>query len=115
MQRDSRSYLWDVREAGAAIISFTSDTDFKTYESSPLIHSAVERKFEVIGEALNLLSKADPALAARIPEFQRIIAFRNLLIHGYAVVQHARVWAIIREYLPELLAAVTALLEELGE
>lgn len=41
-------------------------------------------KFEIIGEALNQLSKLDPALAARIPDLAEIAAFRNLLIHGYA-------------------------------
>ena len=52
------------------------------------------------GEALNQLSKADPALAASIPDLPRIIAFRNVLIHGYAVVEHPRVWRIIQESLP---------------
>ena len=115
MQPDPRSYLWDVREAADAILGFIADLDFVTYAVSPLIHSAVERKFEIIGEALNLLSKAEPALAARVPEIERIIAFRNLLIHGYAVVEHARVWAIAKESLPELRAAAKALLTEIGE
>jgi uncharacterized protein with HEPN domain len=69
-----------------------------------VIHSAVERKFQIIGEALNLLSKADAALAASIPDLAQIVAFRNVLIHGYAVVEHPRVWRIIRESLPPLRA-----------
>ena len=89
--------------------------DYVTYAESPLIHSAVERKFEIIGEALNLLSKSNPVLARRIPEIERIIAFRNLLIHGYAVVEHARVWAIAKESLPQLRAAADALLAEFGD
>jgi uncharacterized protein with HEPN domain len=115
MQRDPRSYLWDIRDATNAISVFVAEVDFETYRNTPLIHSAVERKFEIIGEALNLLAKSDPSLAARIPEYQRIIAFRNLLIHGYAVVEHARVWAIVRDFLPELASAVELLLSELED
>jgi uncharacterized protein YutE (UPF0331/DUF86 family) len=44
----------------------------------------VERKFEIIDEALSKLSKANSAIASRIGEHARIIAFRNILTHGYA-------------------------------
>ena len=114
MQRDARAWLWDIREAADAISTFTAGVDFKTYSETPLIHSAVERKFEIIGEALNLLSKANPDLARRIPEHAAIIAFRNQLIHGYSSVDHARVWRIAHVSLPGLRAVAAALLDELG-
>ncbi len=110
---DPRGYLWDVLDAATAIVGFVENVDAETYESSDVVHSAVERKFEIIGEALNLLAKADPGLAARISGFQRMIAFRNLLIHGYASVDHRRVWSIIKDDLPELMDIVGKLLEEL--
>lgn len=115
MQRDARAYLWDIREAADAIKTFIDGVDFKTYANTPLIHSAVERKFEIIGEALNLLSKVDPAMAHRIPEYAGIIAFRNQLIHGYAAVDHARVWRITQTSLPGLRDVASALLDELGQ
>ena len=65
MQHDSRAYLWDVRQAADAILDFVAGVDLKAYAETQVIHSAVERKFQIIGEALNQLSKADPALAAR--------------------------------------------------
>jgi uncharacterized protein with HEPN domain len=52
------------------------------------VHSAVERKFEILGEALGRLARIDPALAARIPEASHIVAFSQFLIHGYAMVEH---------------------------
>lgn len=55
MQRDPRAFLWDVREAAQAIQSFTAGLDVKGYVSNELVQAAVERKFEVIGEALNQL------------------------------------------------------------
>jgi uncharacterized protein with HEPN domain len=48
-----------------------------------MLRSAVERQFEIIGEALSQLAKIDPAVAARIPDLRRIVGFRNVLIHGY--------------------------------
>jgi uncharacterized protein with HEPN domain len=56
----------------------------------------------------------DATLAARVPDIREIIAFRNVLIHGYAVVEHDRVWRIAEESLPDPRIAVAARLEELG-
>lgn len=114
MRRDARAYLWDVRDAADRILEFISGLDLAAYASTPVVHSAVERKFEIIGEALNGLSKIDPELTQRIPDSANIVAFRNLLIHGYAVVDHARVWRIARDSLPALRAATSALLDEMG-
>jgi len=114
MERDPRAYLWDVREAADAINRFVAGIDVRAYSDNSLLHSAVERKFEVIGEALNQLAKIDPDLAGQIPNLPLIVAFRNLLIHGYAAVDHQRVWRIVNESLPALRSAVAALLDELG-
>ena len=59
MQRDPRAFLWDVRESVMAIQSFTTDMDSAAFASNEMAQSAVERKFEIIGEALNQLSKLD--------------------------------------------------------
>jgi uncharacterized protein with HEPN domain len=113
MQRDPRAWLWDVREAAQAIESFVAELDVSQYAGSELVHSAVERKFEIIGEALNQLSKADAAMSANIPHLPQIIGFRNQLIHGYALVDHDTVWGVIKQSLPALRQAVEVLLREL--
>ncbi len=115
MPRDPRAYLWDVREAVTDIQGFVAGLDLSAYVASALVHSAVERKFEIIGEALNQLAKLDPALSARVPRLPEIVAFRNQLIHGYATISHERVWATIQTALPTLAETVQALLTELGE
>lgn len=114
MQRDPRAYLWDVRESALAIQSFTTGMDATAYAGNAMAQAAVERKFEVIGEALNQLAKLDAALAARIPDLPQIVAFRNQLIHGYATVNVGTVWNIAQNALPTLLDAVQALLDELA-
>jgi uncharacterized protein with HEPN domain len=75
-----------MREAALAIQSFTKDLDVAAYEGNAMAQAAVERKFEIIGEALGQLAKLDAAMAARIPDLPQIVAFRNQLIHGYATV-----------------------------
>jgi uncharacterized protein with HEPN domain len=73
----------------------------------------VERKFEIIGEALAQLAKRDPSIAARIAAHRRMIAFRNILVHGYADVDDQLVWDIVESKLADLRRQVTALLREL--
>lgn len=114
MQRDPRAFLWDVREAALAIQAFTAGLDVQTYASNELVQSAVERKFEIMGEALNQLAKTDSALAARIPDLPQIVAFRNQLIHGYATIRANTAWNIAQGALPQLLQVVRSLLDELG-
>jgi len=111
MQRDPRAFLWDVREAALAIQSFTAGMDVKSYVGNELVKAAVERKFEVIGEALNQLTKLDAATAAQLPDVPQIVAFRNQLIHGYATVNPDTVWNIAQNALPDLLIAVQRLLD----
>lgn len=82
MARDPRAYLWDAREAAKAIASFSDGRTLQEYEADIMLRSAVERQFEIVGEALNQLAKATPDLAAQIGDLPRIVAFRNILIHG---------------------------------
>ena len=114
MQRDARAFLWDVRDAALAMQGFVAGMDAAAYEANAMAQAAVERKFEIIGEALNQLSKSDAALAARIPELAQIVAFRNQLIHGYATVSVGTVWNVLKNALSPLLAVVDALLDEQG-
>ena len=61
MRRDPRAFLWDVREAALSIRSFTAGMDAAAYVANEMAQAAVERKFEIIGDALNQLAKLDDA------------------------------------------------------
>jgi len=77
-----------------------------------MLRSAVERQFEIIGEALTKLAKVDQETAALISEHRRIIAFRNILIHGYAQIDDRLVWGVLDAKLPTLSLEVKKLLDE---
>ena len=76
-----------------------------------MLRAAVERQFEIIGEAMRRLLTDDPTTAARITEHGRIIAFRNIPAHGYADIDDRIVWGIVESKLPTLLEDVDALLK----
>jgi uncharacterized protein with HEPN domain len=56
----------------------------------------------------------DPDTSSRIGQYAQIIAFRNLLIHGYDLIDDAQVWEVIQFNLPTLEVEVTALLGEIN-
>jgi uncharacterized protein with HEPN domain len=76
------------------------------------LRSAVERQFEVIGEALKRLERADPESIRQIGQYRRAIAFRNVLAHGYDVVDAAVAWDVVQHDLPLLHRDVQALLAQ---
>ena len=111
MRLEAKKHLEDVRRAGELILEFTAGKQRVDYGESALLRSGVERQFEIIGEALGRLRKEAPDLCERIPSHRRIIAFRNILIHGYDVVDDDVVWDVIEGNLPALLQQVSSLLD----
>ncbi len=90
---------------------FVAGTGFDDYTGNAMLRAAVEREFEIIGEALARLARQDDNLVSGISEYRRIIAFRNILIHGYAEIDDRLVWDIVESKLPILRREVTALIE----
>ena len=110
MRRDARCYLWDALKAAQAVQSFLRGRTYEAFVEDDLLRSAVERQLEIIGEALSQLAKVDPQIADNVPELRRIIAFRNILVHGYSAVDYDTVWRLIEDKLPELQSNLTMLL-----
>ena len=82
MQPEAAGLLWDARKAAGLIADFVANRTWQDYESDPMLRSAVERQFQIMGDALNKLSRLEPAAAAGISDLRRIVAFRNVLVHG---------------------------------
>ncbi|MCP4286505.1 MAG: DUF86 domain-containing protein [Gammaproteobacteria bacterium] len=111
MQLEEKALLHDIHSAGVKVQNFTSGKTFEDYQGDDMMRAAVERQFEIIGEALSLLAKRNKELAAHISAYQRIISFRNILIHGYARVDDRLVWSVVEERLGILLDEVRSLSE----
>lgn len=112
MRLELKKYLYDVQQAAARISEFTLGKRLEDYQSNAMLRAAVERQFEIIGEALARLARLDENLVARISEHRRIVAFRNILIHGYADVDDRLVWDVVQTKLPVLRREVEKLLAE---
>lgn len=112
MRREARKYLYDIQQAAALIAQFTAGRSLDEFLADVMLRSAVERQFEIVGEAMRQLSKLDAELAARISGYHDIIGFRNILIHGYASVNHRIVWGVIEMDLPVLRREVDELMAE---
>lgn len=67
MSHDPRKSLEDMRRAALFLLQSSVARSLEDYRRDEMFRSAVERKFEIIGEALSRLNKSDPPLAAQIP------------------------------------------------
>ena len=94
--------LYDIERAAQRVLEFVSGKTREQYQADVMLRSAVERQFEIIGEATNRLSKANPVLAKQIDQYPQIISFRNQLIHGYDTISNNTVWDIIQTDIPAL-------------
>ena len=115
MEHEARKHLWDARKATDAVIRFTQGKTFDDYLADDLLRSAVERQLQNVGEAIAQLAKVNAQMADRVPGFREIVAFRNILVHGYALLDNRLVWRAVGEDVPKLRAAIERLLAEAGE
>ena len=77
MQPKSPKLLEDIRDAAAFILATTGDMTLEAFVGNRMVYQAVERNFEIIGEAMSRLYKSDPQTAGRVGKHPQIIAFRT--------------------------------------
>jgi uncharacterized protein with HEPN domain len=112
MEHDSKAYLFDIKQSCEKIENFVKDIDFEKYCSDSLIKAGVERKFLVIGEALTRLRREFPEIINEISDYQKVIGLRNVLVHGYDIINDATVWSAIKDNLPKLYQEVSKLIND---
>jgi uncharacterized protein with HEPN domain len=112
MRPDTRGTLNHIRSAADFIIGDTTGISLDAFMQNRLVRQSVERNFEIIGEAINRLRRHSPEILAQISAPEQIVSFRNILIHGYDVIDYPTVWQAIHTSLPVLRAEVEALLNE---
>lgn len=112
MQPEPQSFLWDARNAAEQILHFVANKTWEDYAADSLLRSGVERQFTIMGEALSKLRQNDPGMAEQLSDLPQIVAFRNILVHGYANVEDAIVWHTVTNDLGRLISAIDMLLSE---
>ncbi len=91
MRPKTPKYLEDIRDAAAFVRGAVRGKTLDEYRADRLLRQAVERNFEIIGEAIGRIAKSDPEAAAHIGDYRRIIGFRNVLSHGYDLIDDDQV------------------------
>ncbi len=114
MRPRSAKYLEDIRDAAAFIQEVTRSKTLDEYREDRLLKQAVERNFEIVGEAVNRLTRDDPETAEKIANASQIVAFRNALIHGYDLIDDRQVWNTIQNDIPRVVQQIESLLKEAG-
>jgi uncharacterized protein with HEPN domain len=103
-------HLHDIERVLNEIESFTVGRSVKEFLGDRALQLVLEREFEIVGEALNRLLREDPEIESLITHARRIVGLRNLLAHGYDVVDHRVVWSVVQLHLPLLKTEVARLL-----
>ena len=108
-ERDISLLLEDIKTAILSILTYTADYDAEKYEADVKTRHAVERNFEIIGEAASRIPSSYKLLHTNV-EWRVIKDFRNFIIHDYFGINHQIVWDTIQFRLPDLLEEITTLL-----
>jgi uncharacterized protein with HEPN domain len=101
MNNEIKKYLFDIQDSIDSIQQYLGDKrDFSVYMANKMLRRAVEREFEIIGEAMSRIEKLDSTI--EISSKRQIISMRNRVIHGYDKVDNEIVWGTIVRHLPTL-------------
>jgi len=114
MDEEIKKSLFDIKTSIESIHEYVGEKkDFELFCSQKVVKRAVEREFEIIGEALNRVLKIDNAIPITNP--RKIVNLRNHIIHAYDNVVDEILWGIIINHLPVLEEEVKKLIDEKEE
>ncbi len=110
MLHDPKVCLEDALNAALLIKEFTLNMSFEEYRNDLKTQSAVERQFEIIGEAFNRVFKMNEEILISVNSWKEIIGFRNVIIHGYDALSDDIVWDTIINNIPVLIKDLQTLI-----
>lgn len=110
-------YLDHMILAIESVFTYVSGMDREAFGADRKTQDAVIRNLEIVGEACNNVLRRDPVFAQSHPEVPWRFAYemRNVLAHGYFVVDLDVVWTTVSSDLPEMMVNVRALRQSFGE
>lgn len=108
MSREWQLYVADMKACCQRVSEYTAALSREEFLSRRLVYDATLRNIELLGEAARNIPADARALAPGIP-WRRIVAVRNVLIHGYLGIDDDIIWDIVRNENEKLLAALEKL------
>ena len=109
MENEIKKYLFDIKESIESIENYLGDKrNYSVYLENKMLRRAIEREFEIIGEAMNRIDRLHATI--EISSKRQIIDMRNRVIHGYDKIDNEIVWGTIVRHLPSLKTEITFLL-----
>jgi uncharacterized protein with HEPN domain len=94
MVLEIKKYLFDIQESIDSIEKYLGEKrDFTVYLNDKMLRRAIEREFEIIGEAMTRIEKLDSSI--NITSKRQIINMRNRVIHGYDKIDNEIIWGTI--------------------
>ena len=111
MSDEVKKFIYDIHESICSIENYIGEQrNFNVYIENKMLRRAIEREFEIIGEALNKIDKLIPEIP--ISYKHQIISMRNRVIHGYDKIDDGIIWGTIIRHLPILKKEIEGLLAD---
>ena len=102
----------DMRIHAERAQQFLANRTLEVFSHDEMAQAAVIRCVEVIGEAARLVSDSTRGRAQEVP-WPLIIGMRNVLVHEYGTVDLDKVYEVVTQHLPALLASLQRIIREL--
>lgn len=111
-KRDPKILIDDILESAKKIKEYISGLDFDSFLRDDKTLDAVIRNFEIIGEAARNFPNDFRSTYSQL-DWERIIGFRNRIVHDYMGIDYSIVWEIIKYYLPRLINELEKISDDL--
>lgn len=110
MKKDDNVYLLHILDAIDLIEKYIKGVSENQFHSNTMVHDAVIRQVEIIGEAANNVSDEFQEKHSKLP-WGKMIGIRNKVIHEYFNVNYSIVWDTIKEDLPIVKKSIKKILK----
>jgi uncharacterized protein with HEPN domain len=114
LTRTRHERLTDIRDAARDLLDFVGTMESDAFHALPatdrMAHRATKNALVEIGEAIKALP---PDIAQRHPtvDWRGFSGLRDVVTHGYFGLDQERLWPVVRDEVPHLLAAIEQELE----
>lgn len=111
MRRDNIVYIRHILDAARKALAFAGKRTRKDMDTDEMLALSLVRLLEIVGEAAAGVSVDYREKHPKIP-WNKMVALRNRLIHGYFDVNHDIVWDTVQKDLPPLIKALETLIDD---